>query len=223
MTMIGRKVVSAAFDLDFRRPRHSARKPPTEFAPPTSTPNSVRWTGSLGRDFAASCSASSVGGADATTSGIGAAVMTFAGLSGFSGLSDFSALSGFSIVGFSIVACFSGVAGFSGVTGFSGSISFVAAGSGGPIIDFAATRGGAGVTAGVVMVAGEATGVVAGKAAGVVALAGGFDVFWESDATVAGAGSGAAAATGAGLSTGFSAGFGAVVATGDKAGAGDGL
>ena len=30
----------------FQKPRHSARKPPTEFAPPTSTPNSVRWTAS---------------------------------------------------------------------------------------------------------------------------------------------------------------------------------
>ena len=45
--MIGRNVVSAAFDLDFRRPRHSARRPATEFAPPTSTPNSVRCTATL--------------------------------------------------------------------------------------------------------------------------------------------------------------------------------
>ena len=43
-TMIGRNAASAAFDLDLSSPRHSARKPPTEFAPPTSTPNSVRWT-----------------------------------------------------------------------------------------------------------------------------------------------------------------------------------
>ena len=49
ITMIGRNVVSAAFDLDFRSPRHSARKPGSELAPPTSTPNSVRWTAELGR------------------------------------------------------------------------------------------------------------------------------------------------------------------------------
>jgi hypothetical protein len=42
ITMIGRNVVRAAFDFDLRSPRHSARKPLTEFAPPTSTPNSVR-------------------------------------------------------------------------------------------------------------------------------------------------------------------------------------
>jgi hypothetical protein len=108
--MIGRKVVSAAFDLDFKSPRHSARKPPTEFAPPTSTANSVRWTGSLGRDFAASDSTSSAGGANATTSGIGAAVMSFGGLSVFSVFSGLSVLSAFS--------AFSGFSSFSGVASF---------------------------------------------------------------------------------------------------------
>ena len=84
ITMIGRNVVSAAFDLDFRSPRHSARKPASEFAPPTSTPNSVRWTATpMGAACGASGSASSAGdGADATTSGIGAAMMAFAGFSG---------------------------------------------------------------------------------------------------------------------------------------------
>ncbi len=83
ITMIGRNVVNAAFDLDFRSPRHSARKPPSEFAPPTSTPNSVRWTASLGAAaWDASDSVSSAGGVDATTSGIGAAMTAFAGFSG---------------------------------------------------------------------------------------------------------------------------------------------
>jgi len=42
ITMIGRKSASGAFDLDLSSPRQSARKPGIEFAPPTSTPNSVR-------------------------------------------------------------------------------------------------------------------------------------------------------------------------------------
>ena len=65
--------------------------------------------------------------------------------------------------------------------------------------------------------------IMTGEVAGVVVVGCGFDGFWERDATVAGAGSGAAAATGAGFSTGFSTGFGAIVATGDSAGAGGGL
>src|SRR5260221_4704264 len=76
-TMIGRNVASGAFDFDLRRPRHSARRPPSELALPTSTPNSVRWTASLGR----SRSALSVAGADATTSGIGDAVIALIGVS----------------------------------------------------------------------------------------------------------------------------------------------
>ena len=39
--MIGCNAANGAFDRDLSRPRHSARKPPTEFAPPTSTANSV--------------------------------------------------------------------------------------------------------------------------------------------------------------------------------------
>src|SRR5882757_16604 len=104
-TMIGRSVVSAAFDFDLRSPRHSARKPPTEFAPPTSTPNSVRWTASLG---GASGSAPSAGATDATTSGIGAAVTVLAGASGSISLAagvsggasiDFDAISGGGVAG----------------------------------------------------------------------------------------------------------------------------
>jgi hypothetical protein len=44
-TMIGSSFASAEFD--FRRPRHIARKPLTELAPPTSTANSVRWMAGL--------------------------------------------------------------------------------------------------------------------------------------------------------------------------------
>ena len=46
ITMIGCSAASGALDRDLSRPRHSARKPPTELAPPTSTPNSVRLTAS---------------------------------------------------------------------------------------------------------------------------------------------------------------------------------
>ena len=141
ITMIGRNVASAALDLDFSSPRHSARKPLTELAPPTSTPNSVRCTASLGAVAAAvSASVLSEGEAAATTSGIGDAVNIFSGLSGLSGFAAFS--------------------------GLSGSISFEAAASGGPIIDFSATSGAAGVMAGVAV------------------AAGGFDGFGATDATV---------------------------------------
>src|ERR1700704_2635271 len=93
-TMIGRNAASAVFDL---RPRHSARRPPSELAPPTSTPNSVRWTATL--DDAAqggSRSASSADAAGATTSGIGDAVTAFAAASGGAGI-DFEAISGIAV------------------------------------------------------------------------------------------------------------------------------
>src|SRR5450432_1745357 len=98
-TMIGRNAASGAFDFDLRRPRHSARRPPSELALPTSTPNSVRWTATLGE----SRSALSADGADATTSGIGDAVIALIGVSdatnfpaGASGGAsiDFEAISG---------------------------------------------------------------------------------------------------------------------------------
>src|SRR6266852_1225035 len=98
-TMIGRNAASGAFDFDLRRPRHSARRPPSELALPTSTPNSVRWTATLG----GSRSATSPACADATTSGIGDAVIALIGVSdginfpaGASGGAsiDFEAISG---------------------------------------------------------------------------------------------------------------------------------
>src|SRR5665213_52372 len=112
--MIGRNVIKTAFERDFSRPRHSARKPGTEFAPPMSTPNWVfcatRPEDATGADSLASgfsaASVLSAGGVDATTSGIGTEATAFAG--------------------------------------FSGSISFEAAASGGAIIDFAGTNGGGG-------------------------------------------------------------------------------
>ena len=63
--MIGRNAVNGALDFDFRSPRHSARKPPTELAVPRSTPNSVRWTATLGA-VASSASSSLAGGVEAT-------------------------------------------------------------------------------------------------------------------------------------------------------------
>src|SRR5437763_3133611 len=81
-TIIGRSVVNAAFDLDFRSPSHRARNPGSEFAPPTSTPNSVRWMASLGAVTAdASGSTFSTAGAEATMSGLGVADTVFAALS----------------------------------------------------------------------------------------------------------------------------------------------
>ena len=160
MTMIGRNVVSAAFDLDLRSPRHSARKPGSEFAPPTSIPNSVRWTANLGAaDAESDSAASSAGEVEATiTSGMGSAVMVFGGA--------------------------------------LGSINFPAAGSGGPIMDFAATSGVGGVTAGPV----DTTGAL------------------DDAGTVLGSGGGAAV-------TGVFSAAGAVVAlvvpTADTAGPGD--
>jgi hypothetical protein len=81
ITMIGRSVVRAAFDRDLRSPRHRARKPGMEFAPPTSTPNSVRLTTVSATVAAESGSAASgVVGATATISGIGADVTVFGGV-----------------------------------------------------------------------------------------------------------------------------------------------
>src|SRR5437763_12600853 len=82
-TIIGRSVVNAAFDLDFRSPSHSARNPGSEFAPPTSTPNSVRWMASLGAVAAdASASMFSTAAADATISGLSVADVALVALSG---------------------------------------------------------------------------------------------------------------------------------------------
>src|ERR1700681_1559761 len=97
-TMIGRSVVNAAFDLDLRSPRHSARKPLSELAPPTSTPNSVRCTARLDAAGDASASASSPDGADATTSGSGGATgsgsISFPAAKSGGAMIDFDAMSG---------------------------------------------------------------------------------------------------------------------------------
>src|SRR5260370_7370740 len=111
MMRIGGGAVNAEFVLVLKSPRHSARKPLSEFALPTSTPNSVRWTATLAGASDASELSSLAAGAAATTSGLAA---------GSAALAD-----------------------------FSGSISFVAAASGGAMIDFDATSGVAGVAAGV--------------------------------------------------------------------------
>src|ERR1700735_957817 len=85
--MIGRNAASGAFALDLRSPRHSARNPPTELAPPTSTPNSVRWTLDIDSVASGPSSAATAGGAEATASGgwaggIGDAVMVLDGALG---------------------------------------------------------------------------------------------------------------------------------------------
>src|SRR5258705_1850974 len=93
-TMIGRSVANDAVDFDLRSPRHSARRPLSELAPPTSTPNSVRCTAGWG---AAACDASGSGlspdGADATTSDLG-------GLTGSGSISFPAAESGGAIIDF---------------------------------------------------------------------------------------------------------------------------
>src|SRR5882724_379715 len=206
MTMIGRKVVNEAFDLDLRSPRHSARKPESEFAPPTSIPNSVRWTANLGAaDAESDSAASSAGEVEATiTSGMGSAVTVFGGA--------------------------------------LGSINFPAAGSGGPIMDFAATSGVGGVTAGPFEATGAPDDARAGLGSGGGAAVAG--VFSATEAVVAvvvptadtaGPGDGfwgAAAVAGGAAACGVTVEFcsviaGAVVAVvapmGDTAGAGDGF
>ena len=70
ITMIGRNAASGAFDFDFNSPRHSARRPATELAPPTSTPNSVRCSDAWARS--SSPLPRRRRRRDATTSGIGA-------------------------------------------------------------------------------------------------------------------------------------------------------
>src|SRR3979490_1271430 len=109
-TIIGRSVINinGAFDFNLSRPRHSARKPPIELAPPTSTPNSVRRTASLAAADGSSGCAAAADATAATPSGIGAAVTVFAGASGSisfaAGVSggasiDFDAISGGGVAG----------------------------------------------------------------------------------------------------------------------------
>src|ERR1700730_9427968 len=92
ITMIGCNVVSAAFALHFKSPRHSARRPATELAPPTSTPNSVRWTGTCSAAAAgAGDFASSAAETEATTAGGGGAGAATTASAGFSGPISFEA------------------------------------------------------------------------------------------------------------------------------------
>src|ERR1700676_476851 len=108
ITTIGRNVVKAAFALDFRSPRHSARKPLSEFALPTSTPNSVRCTATFaGAASDASDPASSAGG-DAATSGRGAFSTPFMGFSG--SISFEAAASGGAMIDFDATSGVAGVA-----------------------------------------------------------------------------------------------------------------
>src|SRR6266481_2322576 len=103
-TMIGRIVASYAVYFDLRRPRHSARRPLSELAPPTSTPNSVRWTACWA---AAACDAfgSGVfpGAADATASGLG-------GVTGSGSVNFPAAESGGAMIDFDAIRGVEGVA-----------------------------------------------------------------------------------------------------------------
>src|SRR5258708_20737493 len=103
-TMIGRSVANDAVDFDLRSPRHSARRPLSELAPPTSTPNSVRctacWAAAACDSFASGLSPD---GADATTSGLG-------GLTGSGSVSFPAAESGGAIIDFDAMSGVAGVA-----------------------------------------------------------------------------------------------------------------
>jgi hypothetical protein len=178
ITMIGRSATTGAFDLDLRIPRQSARKPGMEFAPPRSTPNSVRWIEGLGTFAAESVSASSsLGGADATISGIGAAVMTFGGCMGSSSFG--AAGSGGAIIDFEAISEVGGA----GVFAITGGSDGVAVGPGS-----ARARAACGFSLALAGVAGfsaEAAGIAAtGAAAGFCAG----DSVSDGAATAAGAG-----------------------------------
>ncbi len=158
-TMSGCKAVSAAFDLDLSRPRQSARKPATEFAVPTSTANSVRWTVDV--IGAASALASSADGAAATTSGAAAAAGASGGASG--AVNFAAAASGGAIID---------LAGISGVAGVAvGVFDTICRADGAPVAepgsDAAATGGGLSGTAVAFAAAAVATGATAGAAVGV--------------------------------------------------------
>ena len=77
--MIGRNAASGAFDLDLSRPRHSARKPPTEFARSDIDRKfgflHLRLCGGVGRAASAfAVSGMPAAGAAATTSGLASAL-----------------------------------------------------------------------------------------------------------------------------------------------------
>src|SRR6267142_2039798 len=103
-TMIGRSVANEAVDFDLRSPRHSARRPLSELAPPTSTPNSVRctacWAAAACDSFA---SGLSTDGADAVTSGLG-------GVTGSGSISFPAAESGAAMIDFDAMSGVAGVA-----------------------------------------------------------------------------------------------------------------
>src|SRR6185437_1878621 len=157
ITMIGCSAASGAFDRDLSRPRHSARKPPTELAPPTSTPNSVRLTASWGEVCGAGAAVAVFSGAGLSEAGFSMAAVSMAVLSSAALSLATLSMAALSMAG--VAAALSGAAAgvasavCGGVVGTvvaavvaeevvgeevlagSGSISLEAAGSGGPIID----------------------------------------------------------------------------------------
>src|ERR1700690_1134139 len=155
ITMIGRSFVKATFERDLRSPRQAARKPGSELAPPTSTPNSVRWTASLDAGAAVSASvSSSAGGIEADTSGTGAAVAFFGG--GLGSINFPAAGSGGAIIDFDATSGVVGVA--AGTAGaFEAACALADAGAG-PGSAAMATPGGFSAAAAVVAVTGETTG-----------------------------------------------------------------
>ena len=151
--MSGRKAASAEFDFDLSRPRHSARKPATEFAVPTSTANSVRWTVD-----AAGAASSAVDGAAAITTGASAAAGVSGGVSG--AVSFPAAASGGAMIDF---------AGISGVAGVAaGAFDAICPVDAAPVAEpgsaAAATGGGLSGIAGPFAAAAVATGATAGAA-----------------------------------------------------------
>src|SRR5712675_670681 len=98
-TMIGRSAANDAVDFDLRSPRHSARRPLNELAPPTSTPNSVRCTaGWEPASCDASASALSPDAAEAAGPGLGggsaSGSISFPAAESGGAMIDFDAISG---------------------------------------------------------------------------------------------------------------------------------
>src|SRR6185312_12169522 len=190
--IMGCNAANGALDRDLSRPRHSARKPPSEFAPPTSTANSVFCTSTLGGvDGAASAFSVSgfpLAGTAATTVragvGVAAAMAPNSGAVGFPAEASAGAGSDFEAV--------DGTTGTSASAGLLGvpcsaDIGAVGFGRGGPA---SATGFSAGFSVAFTGVTGATEGSAgSGGAAGALV------------ATAAGAGGGAGAATGGGAAT----------------------
>src|SRR6185437_536338 len=173
-TMIGCNSASAALLLwVLSRPRHSARKPPIELAPPSSTANSVRWIVEFSASLPASASSSGF------SSSFGDAAAAFASSAGVGGaVTGTGAGAALAVFAVSLVVSL--------VVSLDASIIRGAPGSGGPIMDFVAPMDGGEVCA-------ATTGAGAGRFVAAVAVVGLLEAICGSDAVSAPAVAGFAA------------------------------